>query len=259
MCRGRAGEQRAADRHAECIAQVACPRTRLPNVVHLLTVCEVVAMSGICSEDLSPCDINVWGRAPDGGGEGDVEWQEGRRRCHGLAGTSTARRRLWVKRGGRDGLRQRSAASFAGGAQGAAVRLSDQRRSSAPVRVRLGHIGRLDPCGEVVLFRDATSRHHAFSYPPSAPSCPPSSDPLRTMSKAEDKPVSRPNKLRRPHSPSPPDEDGDRTGSETRQPPPKRARKAINCEPCRNSKLKCDRYVRLEHRRPLRPNDVSLT
>ncbi|KAI0733456.1 hypothetical protein C8Q72DRAFT_754676, partial [Fomitopsis betulina] len=42
-------------------------------------------------------------------------------------------------------------------------------------------------------------------------------------------------------SPTPPDEDGDRTGSETRQPPPKRARKAINCEPCRNSKLKCDR------------------
>ena len=26
-------------------------------------------------------------------------------------------------------------------------------------------------------------------------------------------------------------------------PAPKRARKAINCEPCRNSKLKCDRYM----------------
>ncbi|KZT74513.1 hypothetical protein DAEQUDRAFT_720690 [Daedalea quercina L-15889] len=62
------------------------------------------------------------------------------------------------------------------------------------------------------------------------------------MSKAEDKPAARPNKLRRPHSPGAPDaEDGDRPGSETRQPPTKRARKAINCEPCRNSKLKCDR------------------
>lgn len=27
------------------------------------------------------------------------------------------------------------------------------------------------------------------------------------------------------------------------RPPTKRARKAINCEPCRNSKLKCDRCV----------------
>ena len=27
------------------------------------------------------------------------------------------------------------------------------------------------------------------------------------------------------------------------RPPTKRARKAINCEPCRNSKLKCDRQV----------------
>ena len=27
------------------------------------------------------------------------------------------------------------------------------------------------------------------------------------------------------------------------RPPTKRARKAINCEPCRNSKLKCDRFV----------------
>ena len=34
---------------------------------------------------------------------------------------------------------------------------------------------------------------------------------------------------------------------EVRPPPPKRARKAINCEPCRNSKLKCDRYVTLRH------------
>ena len=31
--------------------------------------------------------------------------------------------------------------------------------------------------------------------------------------------------------------------SEGRPPPTKRARKAINCEPCRASKLKCDRYV----------------
>lgn len=134
----------------------------------------------------------------------------------------------------------------------------ERREDPAPRRpirqVRLRHIGRLDPCGEAVLFWDATSRQHAFSYPPSAPSRPPSSDSLRTMSKAEDKPASRPNKLRRPHSPSPPDEDGDRTGSETRQPPPKRARKAINCEPCRNSKLKCDRYVRPQHRRPQRPD-----
>lgn len=29
------------------------------------------------------------------------------------------------------------------------------------------------------------------------------------------------------------------------RPPTKRARKAINCEPCRNSKLKCDRSVSL--------------
>ena len=34
----------------------------------------------------------------------------------------------------------------------------------------------------------------------------------------------------------------DNGGSDAR-PPPKRARKAINCEPCRNSKLKCDRCV----------------
>ena len=27
------------------------------------------------------------------------------------------------------------------------------------------------------------------------------------------------------------------------RPPTKRARKAINCEPCRNSKLKCDRFL----------------
>lgn len=37
-------------------------------------------------------------------------------------------------------------------------------------------------------------------------------------------------------SPGPGEQNGD-----TR--PQKRARKAINCEPCRNSKLKCDRYV----------------
>ena len=141
-----------------------------------------------------------------------------------------------------------------GAAAGAAVgRRGDPAPGQPTGQVRLRHIGRLDPCGEAVLFWDASSRHHAFSYPPSAPSRPSSSDSLRTMSKAEDKPASRPNKLRRPHSPSPPDEDGDRTGSETRQPPPKRARKAINCEPCRNSKLKCDRYVRLLRRRPQRP------
>ncbi|KAG6378388.1 fungal-specific transcription factor domain-containing protein [Boletus reticuloceps] len=32
-------------------------------------------------------------------------------------------------------------------------------------------------------------------------------------------------------------------GEHDPRPPTKRARKAINCEPCRNSKLKCDRYV----------------
>lgn len=31
------------------------------------------------------------------------------------------------------------------------------------------------------------------------------------------------------------------------RPPTKRARKAINCEPCRNSKLKCDRSVGSHH------------
>jgi hypothetical protein len=31
------------------------------------------------------------------------------------------------------------------------------------------------------------------------------------------------------------------------RPPTKRARKAINCEPCRNSKLKCDRSVYCRH------------
>lgn len=42
----------------------------------------------------------------------------------------------------------------------------------------------------------------------------------------------------RPLSPGPSavDHQGD-----SRPPAPKRARKAINCEPCRNSKLKCDR------------------
>ncbi|KDQ64995.1 hypothetical protein JAAARDRAFT_64792 [Jaapia argillacea MUCL 33604] len=34
---------------------------------------------------------------------------------------------------------------------------------------------------------------------------------------------------------------GDQGSSESGRPPAKRARKAINCEPCRNSKLKCDR------------------
>ncbi|TBU50505.1 hypothetical protein BD309DRAFT_945127 [Dichomitus squalens] len=37
-----------------------------------------------------------------------------------------------------------------------------------------------------------------------------------------------------------PNETADSAGLDAR-PPPKRARKAINCEPCRNSKLKCDR------------------
>lgn len=34
-------------------------------------------------------------------------------------------------------------------------------------------------------------------------------------------------------------------GDHDPRPPTKRARKAINCEPCRNSKLKCDRYESL--------------
>ncbi|OBZ71773.1 hypothetical protein A0H81_08203 [Grifola frondosa] len=33
----------------------------------------------------------------------------------------------------------------------------------------------------------------------------------------------------------------DDPSTDARPNPPKRARKAINCEPCRNSKLKCDR------------------
>lgn len=33
------------------------------------------------------------------------------------------------------------------------------------------------------------------------------------------------------------------TADRENRPPAKRARKAINCEPCRNSKLKCDRSV----------------
>lgn len=53
--------------------------------------------------------------------------------------------------------------------------------------------------------------------------------------------------LRSRTSPPPNDQDA--------RPPTKRARKAINCEPCRNSKLKCDRsavhslrnHVRLSH------------
>lgn len=43
-------------------------------------------------------------------------------------------------------------------------------------------------------------------------------------------------------------------GEHDPRPPTKRARKAINCEPCRNSKLKCDRYVcpsRHSHPAPL--------
>ncbi|KAF9821044.1 hypothetical protein IEO21_01021 [Rhodonia placenta] len=50
--------------------------------------------------------------------------------------------------------------------------------------------------------------------------------------------------IRAAPTPSLPDsaEGRDRSGSlEVRQPPAKRARKAVNCEPCRNSKLKCDR------------------
>ncbi|EIW62139.1 uncharacterized protein TRAVEDRAFT_163947 [Trametes versicolor FP-101664 SS1] len=35
--------------------------------------------------------------------------------------------------------------------------------------------------------------------------------------------------------------EGNESSSADARPPPKRARKAINCEPCRNSKLKCDR------------------
>jgi hypothetical protein len=40
----------------------------------------------------------------------------------------------------------------------------------------------------------------------------------------------------------PPGQSGE--GTSDGRPPAKRARKAINCEPCRNSKLKCDRYGR---------------
>ena len=49
-------------------------------------------------------------------------------------------------------------------------------------------------------------------------------------------------------------ETADNAGLDAR-PPPKRARKAINCEPCRNSKLKCDRCVHTQHRLsfPARP------
>ncbi|TCD70451.1 hypothetical protein EIP91_003212 [Steccherinum ochraceum] len=36
------------------------------------------------------------------------------------------------------------------------------------------------------------------------------------------------------------------TLNDSRPGPPKRARKAINCEPCRNSKLKCDRQARVD-------------
>lgn len=43
----------------------------------------------------------------------------------------------------------------------------------------------------------------------------------------------------RPLSPGP--LPSDQHSAEARPPAPKRARKAINCEPCRNSKLKCDR------------------
>ena len=42
----------------------------------------------------------------------------------------------------------------------------------------------------------------------------------------------------RTRSPPPP---GSSTEQSNDRPPTKRARKAINCEPCRNSKLKCDR------------------
>ncbi|KAG6919321.1 hypothetical protein DXG01_007454 [Tephrocybe rancida] len=41
------------------------------------------------------------------------------------------------------------------------------------------------------------------------------------------------------------------------RPPTKRARKAINCEPCRNSKLKCDRFVTMRRVMNL-DNDYSL-
>jgi hypothetical protein len=40
---------------------------------------------------------------------------------------------------------------------------------------------------------------------------------------------------------SPPSKAGEQNAEG--RPPTKRARKAINCEPCRNSKLKCDRFV----------------
>jgi hypothetical protein len=45
-------------------------------------------------------------------------------------------------------------------------------------------------------------------------------------------------------------------GDHDPRPPTKRARKAINCEPCRNSKLKCDRYVRPRPRAPTPPSTL---
>ena len=49
-------------------------------------------------------------------------------------------------------------------------------------------------------------------------------------------------KQSRPHSPVA--ASGDIAhAADVKPPAPKRARKAINCEPCRNSKLKCDRWV----------------
>ena len=63
-------------------------------------------------------------------------------------------------------------------------------------------------------------------------------------------------KQSRPHSPVPSSSgQQQQSQSEARPPPPKRARKAINCEPCRNSKLKCDRCVQTQHRLsfPARP------
>ena len=86
-------------------------------------------------------------------------------------------------------------------------------------------------------------------------SLPPSTSPLATMSEPNppsslQTPASRPKQARsstvgvvRGRTSPTPGTSGEQ--STDGRPPTKRARKAINCEPCRNSKLKCDRFCHI--------------
>ena len=134
-------------------------------------------------------------------------------------------------------------------------RLGDARGSTA--RVQGAVVNAFDAqCGEVCLcIVYSYSSSNPFVAPQETALFPPT--PLTFQSthgtmpgnpqNEHDPPIvlntpAQPSRQKQPRSSSPGPSSSNHP-QESRPPPTKRARKAINCEPCRNSKLKCDRSV----------------